>query len=196
MFRITALDFLYTGRDIINNVQFRSLEEVVEFFPVGDFDQAMAFILTPQNELGGVVSADTANPDPTVHYIDGLLYEDKIYQLRDEIRNILPQIPVTIQSYRALNANDTRVARLFYTRRGKALFQYDPDANPAGQRGARLLLEGELVHNDFWEPEERLLSGTEPPNLPLYSCAGQAYLDTEVCLFLKIFTLPNNSIIC
>jgi hypothetical protein len=195
MFQITVLDFLYTGLDIINNVQFRSLQENVDFFPAEGFGQAKAYIMTPQNELASAVSADATNPDLKVHYIDGLLYENKIMQLRDEIRNIIPDIPVVIRSYRALNAKDPSVARLFYTRRGKALFQYDPDANSAGQRGARLLLEGELRHNDFWEPEVRLLPGNEPPNPPLLSCAEQIYADNEVQFLLTSLLLSDRAIL-
>jgi hypothetical protein len=181
MFQITALDFLQTGYDPINNVKFQSLADVVQYFPVGAEGRAKAYIMTPQNELDDSVTAGSGNADLSVYYIQGLLYKDKIDQLTDRIKSLIRGIPVIVQTYQALNSEDPAVARLFDTRRGKALFQYDPRAKSGRTpSGARLFLEGKKKYNEFWSPEVRLLSGPESQNQPLLSCAGQAYEDNKV----------------
>jgi hypothetical protein len=169
--------FLRTGKDNYWNIQYQGLQGISNYFPVDEGGQTRAYIMTPKKEQDPAVSGAAPIGDPNVYYEDGLYYEDEIIALMAEIGNIIPGIPIAVYDYAALNRRDKRphMEKLFYTRRGKAFFQYDPRANTQNRRGARLYMEGELMHNEFWYPEERLLSTPEIPQpLPL-SCGEQVY---------------------
>ncbi|KAJ5776566.1 uncharacterized protein N7511_001577 [Penicillium nucicola] len=172
MFQLTALNFLDTGIDAIFGVQFQSLRGVRDFFPVED-ELTSAFIVTPQKERDAAVDGDTS-ADTSVYYIDGLMYDWAIILLIQKIQALIPGIPVTVHQYQALNAAAPDADEAFDTRRGKALFQYDPQARP-GRRGVRLYFEEHRALNHFWAPEERSLSESESQYTTQLSCAGQSY---------------------
>jgi hypothetical protein len=110
------------------------------------------------------------------------MYGSQVRRVVIKINSILPGVVVNTLTYQALDGDseDPDVHAEFDMRRGKALFQYDPHANEQGQRGWRLFLEGDIVDDDFWDSEERLLSGPESQNQLLHSCSGKLYQDFEV----------------
>ncbi|KAJ6070117.1 hypothetical protein N7499_012004 [Penicillium canescens] len=172
MFELTALNFLDTGIDAIFGVQFQSLKGVRNLFPVGD-GVTSAFIVTPQKELDDAVEGGTG-ADTNVYYTEGLMYDWAVVQLVAKIKSLIPDIPVTVRQYQALNSDAPDADEAFNTRRGKHLFQYDPQARQ-GQKGVRLYLEGDRALNEFWAPEERSLSEPESQSTTQLSCAGQSY---------------------
>lgn len=176
VFERTALDFLDDGIDAIGQAQFQGLRDVANYFPVGD-DVTSAFIMTPQNEAEAAV--DGNGDDTSVFYTEGLLYQGKITQLMAKIESLIPGIPITVRQYQAMNALAPNADEIFNTRRGKALFQYDPRATTR-QKGVRLYLEGDRAMNKFWAPEDRLLSGPESQSTTQSSCAGQSYDRNQV----------------
>lgn len=181
-FQRSVIDFLSTGKDwptgrVRQNVK---LAELSNFFTPG-FD-AGAFILTPQNEKDAAQDAG-AEVDGKVVYEEGLLYQPLVDKLIDAVKNVLPdRVPVTAFTYQALDGGNDD---LDTTGRGKALFQYDPEARETDgvvRRGARLIFEGinieitdprpmtflkGVVYEKYWDQdnngvnEDRLLSSPE-----------------------------------
>ncbi|KAJ5683378.1 hypothetical protein N7462_006543 [Penicillium macrosclerotiorum] len=208
----SALEFAGTGIDSYRGQRYVGLESVSRFF--GTDDSPAVFIITPQNEADSPkdMSTNGRNPDPGLtKYRDGRLYEAKVDLLKDTIIQLLQNqnIPVTIFTYQALN-QDSQVedAILSTSGRGKSLFEYDPnyDANLAGRRGLRLIVEGfdyvammgldevhierGIIYDDYWYPQEvpalgedRILSGSSPEDTELLLCGDQYFRKLEYTCF-------------
>lgn len=200
----TTLDFMDAGLEGDNGVFFQGLRPHKDDFGAG----VQAFVLTPQREADPAVAEDPDDPDgdtddPSVHYLDGLNYEEEIGRITARLSNIFPGISPTVVSYRAINKNDPSTSPLLdTTARGKALYQYDPESFKQGERrpGVSLYFEGNSfrttiggvtvnvqkgrVYRDVWKdaPDagENIRLFADPQPLQLSICAGQSYDFTQV----------------
>lgn len=100
-------------------------------FNKGKEDETQVFIMTP-------IKFDTDQAD------QDLLYDTHVKEIQKAINDHLDFEPkVTVYGYKRLNYNDPADHRLIHrTRRGFALFQYDPNSDKKGGKAWRVFLEG------------------------------------------------------
>jgi len=144
-----------------------------------------AYIYTPEEEEEPAVDMDGELGDVSVHYVGGIMYEDKINRIRAKLNEIFPaSIYTEVHTYQAINQDDVAIApQLETTARGRALYQYDPQASRqedgSFRRGARLFFERSVVYNERWDAPTVATSFFAQPDL-LLECAGQPYDVTQV----------------
>lgn len=159
-----------------------------------------ALIMTPQKEADAAVDAgDTSeDQDDSVTYIDGINYEDQVYQLMAEVRNILgADTPVEITTYQAINSAtdqaDGGPDLLFSTFRGHAFFQYGGAEPESGKDLARLFFEDRVVWELKWEEEG---PGQPGEDGVARRQEGEAPDVTKVIVGEDVFTLdPTSSVV-
>jgi hypothetical protein len=76
------------------------------------------------------------NPNPPAPDPDTQLYEGQIGQLAETLTNLIPGVTIVYYNYIATNVEDYTQAY-----QGKALFEYDPDADGLGNANFRIWYE-------------------------------------------------------
>ncbi|KAI1775412.1 hypothetical protein F4818DRAFT_416515 [Hypoxylon cercidicola] len=99
----------------------------------GDNGPAFAFIMTPRQNQ---VNPTEDNPSPPVPGPDTQLYAERIGQLSDTLRGLMPDVWILYYNYIAIN-----VPKQTQQYQGKALFEYDPNADGNNHADFRLWYE-------------------------------------------------------
>lgn len=85
------------------------------------------------------------NPNPPVPGPDEQMYGMQIGQLSQTLRSLIPDLTIINYNYIAQNVPNQR-----YLWQGKALFEYDPDADGDSNPNFRLWYEQTMRNGDGW----------------------------------------------
>jgi hypothetical protein len=99
----------------------------------GSNGPAVAFIMTPREDQA---DPTPANPNPPVPGPNTQLYGPRIAEITQTLTTLIPGLTVVCYNYIALNPN-----QITQDYQGKALFEYDPDADGLGNPNFRIWYE-------------------------------------------------------
>ncbi|KAH8167162.1 hypothetical protein CIB48_g1052 [Xylaria polymorpha] len=108
----------------------------------GNNGPAVAFIMTPRPDQDDPTAQ---NPNPPVPGPDEQMYGMQIGQLSQTLRSLIPDLTIINYNYIAQNVPNQR-----YLWQGKALFEYDPDADGDSNPNFRLWYEQTMRNGDGW----------------------------------------------
>ncbi|KAJ8120462.1 hypothetical protein ONZ43_g2834 [Nemania bipapillata] len=108
----------------------------------GDNGPAVAFIMTPRPDQN---DPTPQNPNPPVPGPNEQMYEAQITQLSQTIQSLIPGLNIINYNYIALNPRNQD-----QDWQGKALFEYDPDADGNSNPNFRLWYEQTMRNGDGW----------------------------------------------
>jgi len=103
----------------------------------GENGPAIAYIMTPREDQD---DPTPQNPNPPVPEPDTQLYSGRMAQLSQSLTELIPGLGVVYYNYIAINVEQ-------YTQiyQGKALFEFDPNADGSNNPNFRLWYENTMV---------------------------------------------------
>ncbi|KAI0430579.1 hypothetical protein F5Y09DRAFT_341512 [Xylaria sp. FL1042] len=103
----------------------------------GDNGPAIAYIMTPRRDQD---TPTPQNPNPPVPGPDTQLFAGRIEQLSQTLTDLIPGLGITYYNYIGMNVKQQSVGY-----KGKALFEFDPNADGSNNPNFRLWYEHTMV---------------------------------------------------